>query len=263
MILIAVGAALLVVAAVLYVLSSRNSGAARRFTATENLTVAQLRELHAQVAGEGLGGAFSQVVDVHGEVRCADPLHAPMSGRPCVWHRSQVIAQIEERRTTTDSQGHRSTRWERDDRTVSDATQGVDFELHDGAGITVAVHDAQIDRPLTVVDRFEPEDAPARGGPTLSIGPISFSSGPDQRLLGYRHVESVLPVGARVFVHGTATDAPGELAFSATGGNLLISTRSEDELVAAKLKSARWQLAGAGAAAAAGLVAVVIGAMTA
>jgi hypothetical protein len=238
------GIALIAAAIALYVLAQRSAAKARRITATQNLTPAELLALHRDVVGDAdVAGAFTQTADSSGAVRCDAPLTAPMSHTACVYYRATVTAQIEERRTSTDSQGRRTTRWERDDRVVSDDERRTTFEICAAdAAVAVAGEGAKFDRPVQTVERFEPHHGPLAGG--ISIAGMTF--GADQRILGYRHVEHVLPLQAQVFVHGSADDATGRLTFrAAAGSSLLISTRSEEQIVAGAEQAASWQRIGA------------------
>ena len=286
--MIVIGAVLFAAAILLFVLARRNRGQARLLAATDNLTPAELVRLHREVTSEAdVAGAFVQTADTSGQVRCAAPLTAPMSGTPCVHFRT-VRAQIEELRVSTDADGERRERWEREDRVVSDHVQGTAFELLEGdVAVTVQADGARIDRPVVAVDRFERGDA-ADGG-MLSIGGLQLGAlqlggvqhgGPQlgglqhglqlgslqhgglrlgglqhgglqhggligaggSRVLGYRHVEQLVPLGARVFVHGSADDRNGALGFRAADGRpLLISTRTEEQIVAGELRAATWQ----------------------
>ena len=171
-----------------------------------------------------------------------------MSNTPCVYYRATVTAQIEERQTTTDAQGRSSERWVRDDRVVSDTEQGTIFELCGAdASVAVSAAGAKLDCPMETVDRFEPHMDDS--GAALSIGGLSLdfgSFGSRQRLLGYRHEECVVPLEAHVFVHGGVDDAGGRLTFRAADGRpLLISTRSEEQIVAGAERAASWQRIGA------------------
>ena len=249
--MIYIGIALIGAAVVLYVLAQRSAAKARRITATQNLTPAEILALHAGVVGDAdVAGAFTQTVDSSGVVRCGAPLTSPMSNTPCVWFRATVTAQIEELRTSTDSEGRRTQRWERDDRVVSDLSQGTTFELCAGDGaVAVSCDGAKLDHPLASVDRFEPYGGGDVVGNTLerlSLGAMTSFMGGQQRVLGYRHVEHVVPVDSQVFVHGGIDDAAGRLQFRAADGRpLLISTRSEEQLVAGAEKAAGWQRIGA------------------
>ena len=238
------GIALIVAAVALYVLAQRSAAKARRITATQNLTPAELLALHRDVVGDAdVAGAFVQTTDSSGAVRCDAPLTAPMSNTPCVYYRATITAQIEERRTTTDADGRRTTRWERDDRVVSDDERCTAFELCAAdAAVAVSGERAKFDRPLQTVERFERH----HGGPSGGISIAGMTFGADQRILGYRHVEHVLPLGAQVFVHGSADDAAGRLTFRSAGDRpLLISTRSEEQIVAGAEQAAAWQRIGA------------------
>jgi len=267
MLLMVLGVVLLVAAAALESLAVRRRRVARRLDLTDNHTIGGLRELHREVEREGLSGAFRQPADVVGEVRCAEPLKAPLSGQACVWYRSRVVAELERERVDVHG-GIAVARAERVTRTVSDEQRSVEFELYDGAGITVDPHEAQVVGPEVAIERYEPAESPAGpfGARSTVPGPVRAMAGMltrdgEERVRGYRRTEEIIPVGARVFVHGTVTDADGRPAFRRSAGELIISRRSEEELREQALRGARWRRSGAVAATVAGAAAVIFGAM--
>jgi hypothetical protein len=256
------GAVLLIAALVLLVLARRNAAEARRLAATESVPLPELVRRHAEATRDApADGTFVRSADTSGVVCCAAPLTAPLSATPCVHFRATVTACIEELRSSTDADGRHSESWERHDTVVSDHEQGTTFELREGAaGVPVAAQGAAIDAPVVTVDRFEQGDRGDAG--TLSIAGLSIAGlslgRAGRRVLGYRHVEHVVPVGARVLVHGSADDGAGRLTFRAGEGRpLVISTRSKEQIVASERRTARWQgIAGAGCAAGAAALAI-------
>jgi hypothetical protein len=265
--MIVIGVVLSVAALVLLALARRNAGEARRLAATESVTPAELVHRHESAVRDARGaGTFVRAADTSGVVRCAAPLTAPLSATPCVHFRATVTACIEELRAGNDAHGRPGARWERHDTVVSDHEQGTTFEVLDGdAAVAVAPRGAEVDAPLVTVDRFEQDASPGVDGLSIAglpIGRLSLGSG-GRRVLGYRHVEHVVPVGARVHVHGSADDRAGRLTFCASEGRpLVISTRSKEEIVASELRFARWQrIAAAGCAA--GVTALAIASLVA
>jgi len=80
---------------------------------------------------------------------------------------------------------------------------------------------------LEVMNRFE-RDADRSGG--ITLGGITVNLGERERTIGYRYVESVLPLGAPVYVLGAAREG-GEIGAPSDGeGRFLISHRSEEQL---------------------------------
>ncbi len=74
----------------------------------------------------------------------------------------------------------------------------------------------------------------AEPGSTMKLGPFEITlPGGDSDTIGYEYEEWVLAVGTRMFVHGDATDASGELTIVEPEGKakLVISTHSETELL--------------------------------
>jgi len=79
---------------------------------------------------------------------------------------------------------------------------------------------------LEVVNRFERD---ADGG--ITLGGLTVNIGERERTIGYRHVESVLPVDAPVYVLGAVQQGGGIGASPGDGeGRFLISYRSEEQL---------------------------------
>ena len=228
------------VAAVFYARHER--AAERAAVATETVTCADLAALAAGVAGEVGAGGFTQRCEVVGEAELRDGgvVQAPESGVPAVWHRTKVTHRywvMEERTQDGRKTRHREERSE----TVSEDASTAAFTVRDATGVVrVMPEHADIDRPEQVLDRF---DRASDGGDSVVDGMFSalLRAGSDSGTIGFQHEEWAIRPGTRLYVHGEVSDRDGELSFGEPRekGRYLVSTRSEEELVAGSRRNAR------------------------
>jgi hypothetical protein len=217
--------------------------ARRKLDAMANVatsTVAELQQLHGEVAKAIGPGAFEQVAEITGVTGCDQPLESEIAKTPCAYYAMQVTREWEETYTEYNAQTQRDE-WKtrRGSDIVAQNTRMVPFWVRDPTG-EMGVHPAGAEiEGEQVIDRFQPEGPEARGG-AVTFGGFSFQvrlapmSG-ERRTLGYRFQESILPVGRTVYVLGMASDASGELAVQQPreqGQRFIISVRSEEELTA-------------------------------
>jgi hypothetical protein len=216
------------------------SGAARRrvyaMKSTETSTASDLRALADSVAKEIGAGSFNQVAEVKGTVECDAPLTGELSQVPCVYYAMSVVREWEETAWKTDAQGNRTQETRTGSDTVASNTRSVRFRVKDATGtVDVDPAGAKIDGEKAV-SQFQPGD-PAGGSLVLGgfrINLPGLLGAGGRRTLGYRYTETVLRVGARVYVLGEAVDAGGALAVrkpAKKDARFLISVRSEEELV--------------------------------
>lgn len=137
-------------------------------------------------------------------------------------------------------------------RGITDEQSRDVFVLRDAVGeVLVKPSKGSMSGTRTSVSRFE--EAHGRGSGRIRIGTFEMSlpSVGDRATLGHEYDEWVLLPAVTVFVAGEATDAGGggELVRNPVGADdLVVSTRSEDELVGATAQGMRTnQLLGIGA----------------
>lgn len=180
------------------------------------------------------------------------PLTSPLSSRECVWYRATVTEHYWDTEHRTDAQGRSTTDRVRRTRQVSNDNSSSPFTLTDGSGsVTVDPRDGRIDRPEKARDEFQ--DRPREG----LLKELVFGS----RTIGYQHEEWLIAPGTQLFVNGAVVQRGDGVALARPpdGGDLLVSTRSEEELLAATRRAATGWMVGAGVLAVAGLVALVAG----
>jgi len=184
-----------------------------------------MRRVDTSAAADATGAAPGTLVEVKGDLRCESPLQSEMAGQRCAYYLSQVIREYQE--TERDADGDLETR--RRSEVVASNERFAPFVVEDASGaIGVRGEGAEVDA-VEVMDRFERGTAGAGG---ITLGGLTVNLGERERTIGYRYVESVLPVDAPVYVLGTVhqdgeigAPPPGE-----EGQRFLISYRSEEQL---------------------------------
>lgn len=239
---------------------------ARRATSdlvsVETSPTSMVHELHRNALSAAGPGAFRERVEVAGTV-VAGPqgvLRAEVSGTECVWHRHRVTRHYEEVRR--DSEGRRRTSQRTDE--MTDAASREPFVVRDEHGEITVVPTHGVPDARKSVSEFRDREQD-RQGTELRLGSFSLSLPTQDRggTLGYEYEEWVLAPGTRVFVSADAVDHDGTLELRAPeGGRLLVSTRSEEELLEGHRSSdRRGTLLGWGGIAV-GVVAAIAGLVT-
>ena len=161
-------------------------------------------------------------VEVKGTLRCEEPLTSEMAGQTCAYYLSRVIREYTRPDHDDDDVGS-----DRRSEVVASNERFAPFAVEDASGaVGVRGEGAEVDA-LNVVDRFERD---AGGGLSVTLGGHTVHLGGGERTIGYRYVESVLPVDAPVYVLG-AVQQDGRIGAPADeGGRFVISHRSEEQL---------------------------------
>lgn len=242
--LLVVGVVLLVAAVVAGVLGRRARGRAEAIEATPTTRC-------AHVGQTAVPGPDARVECVGGATPGpAGLLTAPLSSRECVWYRSSVTEHYWDTDHRRDAQGRTTSHRVRRTRQVSDDRSSAPFAVTDDSGaVAVDPRGARIDQPEKALDRFQ--DRPREG----LLKELVFGS----RTIGYQHEEWLIAEGTPLYVNGAAVQRGDgwALAKPPGGGELTLSTRSQDELLAATRRAAKWWSVGAGVLAAAGAAALL------
>ena len=110
-----------------------------------------------------------------------------------------------------------------------------------------------------VLDSFEHGEPRS---PALAIGRWRFdlgsiARGGGRRTIGYKYEETIVPLGAPIYVLGEASDAGGRLAMrkpAAKGGSFIVSVRSEEDLSRSAARAGKGLSIAAAVTGAAGLL---------
>jgi hypothetical protein len=194
---------------------------------TETRSAKDLVDTARAVAADIGGGAFAELTEVKGIVRCDAPLTSELAKIPCVYYHMTITRQYEETYHERDQQGRMVTRTRQGSDEVASHTRRTLFQIEDQTGcITIDPTDGQLTTEK-VHSRFEP-------GSWLDAA-HSIATGAGSRTLGYGYEEWAIPVGHRLYVLGEATDTSGELRIQRPadkGQHFLVSTKSEEALTA-------------------------------
>jgi hypothetical protein len=184
-----------------------------------------MRRVETSQAAEVASLSSGAPVEVKGFVRCEEPLKSEMAGHECAYYLSQVIREYHE--TDRDADGDLQTR--RRSEVMASNERFAPFVVEDDSGaVGIRGEGAEVDA-LEVMNRFENDTG---GEGSITLGGISVNLGGGARTIGYRYVESVLPVDAPVYVLGVAQEDGHIGAPAEEGGEkrFLISHRSEEQL---------------------------------
>jgi E3 Ubiquitin ligase len=258
------GIVLLVVAAGLLVATFSEKRRFALLATTERSTAAELNAMAAAVAAEIGAGSFHQIAEVAGTTRCQQPLTSELTSTPCVHYQMSVTREYEETYYETDDKNQRVRRERRGSETVAENRRSCSFEVEDATGrVTVDPRDAKI-IPEKVCDRFDSGDPHTPkleiGSWKLDLSALTVREG--RRTLGFRYEERIVPIDRAIFVLGEASDRSGQLVIgkpARKGATFLVSTKSEEALLADARSNARWLLTGTIVAALAGAVLVLVG----
>jgi hypothetical protein len=239
------GVLMLFLGGVMLMVARSEKGKLAAITATDTYTAQMLTDLHQRVTTSVGADALAQQCEVAGTIECDAPLSGPVSGKACVAYTYTVTREYEEDVTEKDAEGKSVTKTRSSSETERNETQKVPFYVRDETGrVLLLPEGAELDL-LSSGERF---DHPA-------------SSGGRVRTLGWRHRESSLPVGTKVYVLGSLIDHNGApaIARSPKGAKFLVSRSSEQELAKATAGSEHGFNIAAAVSAAIGAVLLVIG----
>lgn len=238
-----IGIVLLVTAGILFFLKRNQASRAFSLKAARSVTAAELHNTAQGVAQEIGGGNWRDYIKLWGQVQVSTPLSSPLNNTPCVYYDSKVIRVYEETVTSSSSSqnGQSSRRRQRRTETISQNVQSVPFTLVDNSGTVEIDPDGAKVEAEQILDEFRPGNA---SGGQLRFGKFSLSLGANNSsTLGYRYVESVLPVNRNVLVVGGVSDATGNPVvgkpINAGQRKFIISLKNDERLTEAATRAVK------------------------
>jgi hypothetical protein len=185
---------------------------------------------------------------------------APQSGDDGVWFAHKVTRHWWEVEPDDGDSDHRAERRKRE-RVVSEQRSEQPFAVDDGSGRVLIHHGGhKLERAPGV------RKVSARGGPPEGYkkGVVGFVEQLDDRREWFEYEEWLLPAGTQLFVSGEVGLHGDALAIGkpSNGGQLVISTKSEEELLKSSGRNAKILQVIAIAAAVAAAALVVAGLLT-
>ncbi len=253
------GVVLLALASILFWWQQKQKHQFRYLQAAKPVTVADLDKLAKPADVEP--GEWHCYVKVRGMIRCHQPLHCQLKPQNCVYYTMAVRREYEENIATTGNNGEKSEKLQRQSEIVATRQQATPFSLQDNTGeIAVDPEGANIDS-IQIVDEFRPEQV---GGGVLSFGQfrLTVSEIPDnQRTIGYRYTESILPLYRQVLVVGEACQTENGWQIqkpTAADKQYWITLKTESELTGVAGQNGKIVVYAAIACAIAGIVSIVL-----
>jgi hypothetical protein len=241
-----IGLILLIVGVILFFVQRNQKQKAFSIKSARKVTAAELTETAQGVAAEIGGGSWRDYVKVWGKIQVDDPLSSEHTRQSCVYFSAKVVREYEATVTERNAEGELERKTERKSETVSNTRRSVPFRLVDETG-SVQVNPEQADiETVEVMNEFRRE------------------SGPGQTL-GYRYVESLLPLNRNILVVGAASDLTGEVVIGKptdSDNKYIISLKDEEALATSTEKSAQTLFYGAVGCGGLGIVLILVGLVT-
>jgi hypothetical protein len=219
------GVLVLIVGGIMLMIARNEQSKLAAITSADTYTSQMIADLHKRVTSSVGADALAQQCEISGTIECDAPLSGPISGQPCVAYTYTVTREYEEDVTEKNSEGKLVTTTKKNSETEKTESKQVPFYVRDDSGRVLLLPDGA---ELDLVSTGEKMDHPAGSGGRV-------------RTLGWRHRESALPVGTRVFVLGCLVDRDGApaIARGPKNGKFLVSRSSEQELAKSTEGSAK------------------------
>jgi hypothetical protein len=211
-------------------------------------------QTETSIATDVSGLAPGTLVEVKGTLRCGEPLTSEMASERCAYYSSKVVREYLERDYDDNDVGS-----DRRSEVVAQNEQFAPFTVEDDTGsVPINAEGAEVDAKQ-VVNRFERNTGGE--GPSVTLGGVTNNLGGDERTLGYRYTESILPVDAPVYVLGKVQDDGGIGAPTSSDQEqrFVVSHRSEEALGESLGKTVLWLGVGGIAALVVGVILLVVG----
>jgi len=220
----------------LKVAMKRKTGKMNHLFDTETSLVQNIVENYKGLSESFGKGNFSLYTEIKGIAVANEPFLTEFSKKECVYCESKLVREYE---VLELNKANSTNEWKRRSETVSSNTTIADgFSLKDKTGtILVNPKGAKIDLEQTF-SKFEKEDDTQAQGTKISFGRFSITtdkSSSTKRTLGYTYLEESILLNTPIYVIGEANDRSTELSVSKPrekGLSFIVSTKTEDELMA-------------------------------
>lgn len=248
-IVIGIGGVLFVIGIIGLVTAKLAARKVRVMTATKTSRISDLLPEFEAVRAE-LGGETSEMrrtVELKGTIACDAPIVGELSQQQAAMVKTEVSREVEVLRRTTDDQGRTHERWVQQTEQIHSTRLEAPFDLDDGSGRVRIRPDGASLELTKVVDRFEQPGAVEQSRASVTFGSFSLQLsgvlGAQKRVIGYRFEESILPLGAELYVLGELSDTGDGLAVRDSDRSdrpFIVSTKGEEALVRSGKSTTVW-----------------------
>jgi hypothetical protein len=237
-----VGVILLIASIVLFFVQKHFKHKIFSLKSARKTTTKELHQTSLAIASEIEGGNWRDYVKLWGTITADEPLISELKKESCVYYEMTVQREYEETVREKNSEGQWVQSTKRRSETVTQQKRSIPFFLKDQEGmVKVDLEGANI-TTVKILDEFRPGQPQ---GQMLSFGKFSFvlsGNFNQNRTLGYRYTESILPLGQSILVVGTASDETGELTITKplkSAQKFIVSLKTDEATTAEAEKNAQ------------------------
>lgn len=228
-------------------------------------TLKSYAETKSSLGEMGKEGVVSEDMTIMGNPRCESPLISPLGQKECLYYSYRVTEthKEQERYYENDANGNRQERTRTVTRTstLDQGSNSTRFFVDDGTGeMLVDPRGGKFEGLIKTVDKTESQFSNA-SGPSISFGGLSLNlGGGASRPESLHYEEEIIGLDRRVTVVGTLCDKMGDLLIEQyNDSHVLVSTKSQDEMIAETKKSMKSQQICAIACGVIGAILTIIG----
>lgn len=222
-----------------------------------------MQELETSAVGD-LYQKKNELVELKGTLECNETLTSELAQKPCAYYKSKVVRESEETYYEKDSEGKSVKKTRKIRETVSENERKVPIWLKDSTGkVALSYENAELvtEKVLSKFDRdFGNEDQAKIKLGKLEIKFSTNDNSDRRRLLGYQLEEEILAINQPLYVLGEVKTDEGNLIITKpteNKGKLIISSKSEEELMREGQKNVKIYLISSIALAALGIGATI------
>lgn len=240
------GILLIIISIILFFMQSRLKSKLKSYLTAKSATVEELQYL---IRDNDLStvsdGNLREYVKVRGTIMTNSPLVSEVRKKECVYYSTRMIQEIQRKETKRNHEGQSYNSFRTVRETVSDNTQSVPFILADPSGEIVVNPEGADIETIQVFNKFiQPSlgDLVKSGfkellwsmwtaieeGISSMLGVRNHAV--FEKVIGHRHIETILPCNREVLVIGTAVVKDGKVTLGlsdASDNKFVISLKTE------------------------------------
>ncbi|MBR4621944.1 MAG: hypothetical protein IKO44_00255 [Ruminococcus sp.] len=269
MALIIIGIILIIVGVYFAVFQrAKKAGVAMEIQATATSSVADAKEAIEAMAE--YNPDYREFVELKGTAVTHETVKTPYSGKAVAFYTAETLQVSETTQERRNSDGSRSMSTTKREDKLSDEESSADLILKDASGQEIVIETNGIANKLDLIKSFDQMDMT---DPYANQAPFPSMrrryrrydirpNGAGYRILGYRKIESIIPLNASLYVLGEAYMNAGKLCIGPPKDSkkpFIVTTKTEDQMLQKTQSSQRSSLIGGSICAVLGVVLMIVG----
>lgn len=241
MVLLIVGVVLAIVGVILWVVKGKKEGQSAAMELAETSTVSAVMENYNSINASLGNGSFTHFVELKGKAHSDQPIKAELSQQDVVYLNKYTKHFFKEYQEKKESDGSIKMQWVKRDEVIGKTESWADdWGLKDNTGfIQIDGAKAKIETEK-LTSQVEQATEESSRGLNVKIGNFKMNLGGsprkgDRQSLHFEHIEEGIKVNTDLYVLGDANDRDGVVRVSMPTDKkqpFIVSTKSEDELLA-------------------------------